>query len=216
MKTTTKKFDIGKFEPPYDLLDYYSSKATFEDFWRGCERGDWMLWIAERLNIDKRLLAKAAAMCANTVQRLMDKRSVGAVNAALRYASGEIGVDELEKHANDAYAAHVAVDVAHAAANLAAHAAYAAFAAAHNAINLSAAHAATFAANAEAYAAYAAEGEAYAAAGAAAVAAAAAATAARAAAYAANQLQTANICREVLTEAVLEKVGQLQGEPATV
>jgi hypothetical protein len=223
MNTTKKKFDVTPFNPCREGLEYYSSKASFEDFWRGCARGDWMLWMAAMLHVDARLLTKAAAMCANTVRRLMrDERSAAAVDAALRYANGEVGEDELREHslAAKAAAADGAIYAIYAAdANAPDVATYAAAVAAYNATRYAAAihvNAGKIAADvAASVAAEAADAEA----------ADAEAEAIRAEAYAgdilddttaeakaANQLQTANICREVLTEAALEKVEQLQGE----
>ena len=97
-----KKTDLTPFKPCREGLDYYNRKSSFEEAWRDCERGDWMLWIAKKSGIDDRLLTRAKALCANTVRHLMtDKRSTAAVDAALRYAAGEISRDEL-----DGYAAH--------------------------------------------------------------------------------------------------------------
>jgi hypothetical protein len=198
MNTTEKKFDITPFKPCRGGLNYYSGKASFEEAWRNCERGDWMLWIAAKLNIDSRLLTKATAMCANTVRHLMkDSRSADAVDAALRYANGEIGEDELEKYKIAALAAEIVAFDAVNSVNA-------------NAVNANAANAnaAKTAAKTAAVpsAAYAAD-----------VACDVACAAACAAdyytdAYAANQLKTANICREVLTEAVLEKVNQSKNQ----
>jgi hypothetical protein len=68
-----------------------------------------MLWIAVRLGVDDRTLAKAKVLCANTVLHLMkDKRSTAAIDAALRYADGEISQEELDMYASAA-AANTAV-----------------------------------------------------------------------------------------------------------
>ena len=32
--------------------------------WQRCERGDWMLWIAARLDVDRRAIVWAACQCA--------------------------------------------------------------------------------------------------------------------------------------------------------
>ena len=104
------KPDIKRFDPCDNGLEYYESKASFEEAWHDCERGDWMLWIAAKLKIDDRTLTKAKALCANTVRRLMtDPRSTGAIDAALRYADGGISREELDKYASAArYAADAA------------------------------------------------------------------------------------------------------------
>jgi hypothetical protein len=115
------KFDITKFYPCDKGLEYYNGHSTPEQAWNNCQRGDWMLWIAKKLAVDDRLFTKAKALCANTVRHLMkDKRSTDAIDAAMRYANGEITREELNKYAAAASAASAA---AHAAA-AAAHAAY--------------------------------------------------------------------------------------------
>jgi hypothetical protein len=220
------KFDISQFSPCSEGKGYYDSKATAEDAWRDCERGEWMLWIAHKLDIDRRTLTRAKALCANTVRHLMNKRSTDAIDAALQYADGKITEKELDDAASRASAA---ADVAHAHA----HAdvvyadAYAAYAAARAAAAVAAdddddvvaASAASAAYVAYAYDAYDAAYDAtHAATHAAtraieaAIEATNAATAAEAAARKANQLQTANICREVLTEAVFKKIKKIQNK----
>jgi hypothetical protein len=46
------KPDITKYDPCKEGLLYYNSFETFEDAWNNCPRGDWMLWIASKLDID--------------------------------------------------------------------------------------------------------------------------------------------------------------------
>jgi hypothetical protein len=95
-----KKFVLSKFYPCSEGLEYYESKATPEQAWNDCQRGDWMLWIAHKLNVDDRIFTRAKALCANTVRYLMvDDCSKDAVDAALRYADGEISREELDKYA---------------------------------------------------------------------------------------------------------------------
>jgi len=155
-----------------------------------CHRGDWLLWLAYKLEVDDRPFTLAKGHCANTVRHLMkDDRSIKAVDAAIAYGNGEISKQKLE-------AASYASDAATYAAT-AASAAYAATYAAY------AADAATYASDAAAAATYAAYAATYAA-----TAAAAAAYAATAAAAAkkTNQLETANICRKYLGHLILEKL----------
>jgi hypothetical protein len=120
---------------------------TLEEAWNECERGDWMLWLARRKNVDIKILTLAKVKCARLVEHLMtDKRSIEALNVAERFARGLAKREELNAAAYAAYAAY--------AANAAAFAAYAAYAAAY--ASAYAAYAATDAASdAAAYAAYA-------------------------------------------------------------
>ena len=103
--------------------------------WQNCERGDWMLWIAKRLNVDDRKLTMAKAMCAKQVEHLMkDQRSKDALQACIDYFNGLITREQLNAYAAAAYAAAAAAAYAYAAYAAAADAdaadAYAAYAAA--------------------------------------------------------------------------------------
>jgi hypothetical protein len=186
MKTTK----LERLSACREAREWVSTQKSPTLAWQNCERGDWMLWLAKRLNVDDKKLTMAKAMCAKQVEHLMkDQRSKDALQACFDYVNGKITREELNDAA--AYAAY------------AASAAYAAYAYA------------TYAAYAAAYAAYAAYAAAYAAADAAAYAAAydaAYAAAAYAAAAAASQStrldslkKSADICREYLTEEVLRK-----------
>ena len=161
----------------------WAADKTIEEIWATCHRGDWMLWLARKLNIDKRPLTLAKGLCANTVRHLMkDERSINAVDMAIKYGNGEASEGELAA----AYAAaYAAADAAAAAADDAADA----YAAAADAAD--AAAAAAYAA----YAAYADDADAAADAAAAYAAYAADADAARTK----SQLATAQIVRETIT-----------------
>jgi len=175
MKTTK----LEKTGACREAILYVKEQENYVKAWQNCPRGDWMLWIAAKLKVDKRLLTLAKGKCAETVLHLMrDQRSKDAVRAAIDYGHGIISDEQLRITDAAAYAA---------AAYTAAYAAYAAAYAA----------AAAYYAAAAAYAAYAAYYAAYAAA------AAYATYDAACAARKQNQLQTANICREILTEVVL-------------
>ena len=108
-----------------EAIFYVRTQKNYEEAWYNCSRGDWMLWIAAKLQIDKRLLTLTKGKCAATVLRLMkDKRSKKAVKAAIDYGHGLIGDEELKNAADAAY------DAAYAAYGIDAAAAYAAYAAA--------------------------------------------------------------------------------------
>ena len=128
-------------------IDWAGDK-TIEEIWATCHRGDWMLWLARNLDIDKRVVTLAKGHCANTVRHLMkDERSIDAVDMAIKYGEGNATDTELAA----AYAAAYAADASSAAAYAAYAAAYAAAAAAD--ADAYAADADAYAADADAYAA---------------------------------------------------------------
>ena len=185
MKELLKK--LNACQPAREWAD----DKTIEEIWATCHRGDWMLWLARMLNIDKRVLTLAKGHCANTVRHLMkDERSIAAVDMAIKYGEGNATDSELAAAADAAYDATADAYDAYAADYATADAA-AAYAAADDAYDAYAAAAAAYAAAAYAAAAY----DATAAADAAAYAA-----AAYAYAYARKKSQqaTAEICRKYI------------------
>ena len=193
------KTEITKYNPCNDAVEFRNKYNTFQEAWKNCWRGDWMLWLAGELKVPLKPLTLAKALCSKTIIHLMkDERSKKAVEVAEKYGRGKATRKQLDAAAADAYvadaaayaSAYAAADVY--AADAAAYAAASAYAAAYASV-----YAAASAADASAYvAADAADASAYAA-------------YAAADAYAAekdNQLQTANICREVLTEIIYKKL----------
>jgi hypothetical protein len=125
--------------------------------WNECERGDWLLWLCQKANLNKRQLTLAKGKIAETVKHLMkDERNINAVDVAIRYGYNEATEEELSASASAAYAS----------ANASAASAYAADASASASANASAASASANAASASAYAsaasAYASAASAYA------------------------------------------------------
>ena len=189
-----------------EAIFYVRTQKNYEEAWYNCSRGDWMLWIADKLQINKRLLTLAKGKCAATVLHLMqDERSKDAVQAAIDYGNGLISDEELKNAVAAARAAYHAAYVAYAyAANADADAAASAVADAAATVTDADAYAASAVADAAAGAAAA---NAYAAS------AVADAAAADAAAYAAdtnaarekNLQETADICRDLLTDEVFNK-----------
>ncbi len=112
--------------------------------WRDCKRGDWMLWLAGRLDIDRKLLVLAACDCAETALQYVPEgegRPAKAIQTARNWCNGTASIDDVR-------AARRA-----AAASAAATAATAAYAAAYAAATATAAYAAAAAAYADAAAA---------------------------------------------------------------
>jgi len=119
----------------------WAGDKTAEEVIATCHRGDWLLWLAYKLEVDDRPFTLAKGHCANTVRHLMkDERSIKAVDAAIAYGNGEISKEELKDAASAAYYAAYSYS-------------YATYAAAYAAYADSYAAAAAYAADA-AYAAY--------------------------------------------------------------
>ena len=92
----------------------WAQDMPIEEVVQSCQRGDWLLWIAQKVDIDKRKLTLAKAHCANTVRHLMkDERSTNAIDVAIMYGNG--GADDEQLKAAAAAAADTAAFYAAAA-----------------------------------------------------------------------------------------------------
>ena len=102
--------------------DYAMGFKTMVEVWGNCPRGDWLLWILQKLRITpERELRLFACWCAEQAQPT-DPRSLTAIAVARRYAMGEATLSELQ----EAYAAAEYASYASAACAAAEYAAYAA------------------------------------------------------------------------------------------
>ena len=111
-----------------DAINWCGSRSV-KEAWEECDRGDWLLWVAAKLGVDRKLIVLAACDCARTVLHLVakgEKRPRIATETAERWANGEASIDEV-RAADAADAAYAAsASAAYAAADAAAAAAYAA------------------------------------------------------------------------------------------
>lgn len=74
----------------------WAGDMTIEEVVEKCHRGDWLLWLAQKIKIDEKLRYLTSGHCANTVRHLMDdERSTAAVDAAIAYGEGKINKEEL-------------------------------------------------------------------------------------------------------------------------
>ena len=106
----------------------WAKDMPIEEIVSTCHRGDWLLWLAQKVDLDLRLRTLAKGHCANTVRHLMkDERSINAVDVAIAFGEGKATREELDAANADAAAAYAdAYAVADAANAYAANAAYAA------------------------------------------------------------------------------------------
>ena len=105
--------------------NWADSQTDYKKAWEACDRADWMLWAAQKFNVDLKKLTLAKVACARTVQHLMtDNRSILALEVAEKFGEGVATLEEMNAAAADAAAA--ADDAADAYAAAAAAAAYAA------------------------------------------------------------------------------------------
>ena len=181
MKDILKKLNACE-----ESIDWVKDR-TIEQAINECERGDWMLWLFNKLFPDDlQLLTLAKGHCANTVRHLMtDERSIKAVDTAIAFGDGRATREELDAAASAASAAFASASAAFAAFAYST-SAYSTYAAAAYAAFASASYAAYAAFASASYAAFA------------------SAAAAADDAKKNNQKQTADICRKYLGEKLIE------------
>ena len=84
---------------------------SLEEAWYTCGRGDWMLWMAKKLGIDRHKLVLSASLCAHTaVQYMQDPRSRNAVRIAFLWSRGKATDEQLMAARNDACDAEDVID----------------------------------------------------------------------------------------------------------
>ena len=117
MKTPMQELLI-KLKACVEAREWVGDK-TIEQIVEQCHRGDWLLWLAEKVDIGLQPLTLAKGHCANTVRHLMkDERSINAIDVAITFGEGKASREELSSAAADA--AYAASDADAAAADAAA------------------------------------------------------------------------------------------------
>jgi hypothetical protein len=117
----------------------WATGKTLQEVWEKCERGDWLLWLAGRMEgksgwHTRQQIVLAACACAETALKYIpagEDRPRLAIEVARRWAAGGAEIAEVRQAAADAYAsasayAAYSADAAYAAGYAAGYAAYAA------------------------------------------------------------------------------------------
>ena len=111
----------------------WAGRKTHKGAWETCKRGDWLLWIAGKLDIDRKKLVLAACACARAALKYVpegEDRPRIAIETVEAWTRGEATIKQVRTAADAAdaaaYAADAASYAAYAAADAAADAAYAA------------------------------------------------------------------------------------------
>ena len=99
-----------------DGIEYIGSQSP-EEAWNNCDRGDWMLFFAQKRSIDLRVLTKVKVECVKLVEHLMTSADrINSLRVAERFADGKATKEELKAVSEIAAAAAYAADVISAAA----------------------------------------------------------------------------------------------------
>jgi len=94
-------------------MEWAKSQQSEKLAWENCPRGDWLLWIAGKVAIDRKLLVEAACDCAHLALRFIKKgelRPRQAIATARAWCRGKATIEKVRS----AYAAAAAYAAAHA------------------------------------------------------------------------------------------------------
>jgi hypothetical protein len=79
-------------------VTWAAAQTTYAEAWENCERGDWLLWLAGRLEVDQKLLVKAGCACARTALQYVPKgeeRPRIAIETAEAWAEGRATLSQV-------------------------------------------------------------------------------------------------------------------------
>ena len=107
-----------------DWAESLPTDTTIEQAWQMCEHGDWMLWIAAKLDVDQRLIVLSACGCARLALRHVadgETRPLAAIETAEAWCRGAATIEQVRaaayavRAAESAYPARAAAYAARAA-----------------------------------------------------------------------------------------------------
>jgi len=82
-----------------DAVAWARTQPSLEAAWAECRRGNWMLWLLGRCDADRRLLVKAAALCAEPAAALAGENEglcLAVIQTCIAWSEGEATDEELE------------------------------------------------------------------------------------------------------------------------
>jgi len=91
---------------------HWTADKPIKEAWETCERADWMLWLCERMEVDRKILVMAACACARTSLKYVkngEDRPRVAIETAEAWCRGKATIREVRSAADAAAAAAAAV-----------------------------------------------------------------------------------------------------------
>jgi hypothetical protein len=106
VKNMKAKELMEKYRACQTAIDWAGDK-TVQEAWETCHRGDWMLWIYQKIYPDNtKEITLAKAHFANTVRDLMDEPCKQAVDIAIAFGNGKAELYELRNACDEIYAVY--------------------------------------------------------------------------------------------------------------
>jgi hypothetical protein len=84
-------------------VTWAKGQRTWRRAWANCDRGDWLLWAAERIDIDRTLITRAACDCARKALKYVpggEERPRIAIETAEAWCRGEATIEEVRASAD--------------------------------------------------------------------------------------------------------------------
>lgn len=109
MNYQAKVLALDPYSDARKWIDTIPPERSPEDSYAACERGDWLIWLAARAGVDRRLVTLATCDCARTGLVHIpegEDRPRRAIDVAEAWARGKATLDEVRRVEVDAYAAY--------------------------------------------------------------------------------------------------------------
>src|SRR5262245_34769332 len=103
-----KRIPLNKLLQSFAACDQAVAWADARDWqaaWDECDRGDWLLWIAARLGVERRTVVWAACKCARLALRHIpngEKRPLKAIQTAEAWCKGKATIEQVREARRDA------------------------------------------------------------------------------------------------------------------
>jgi hypothetical protein len=98
---------LEKLGPCEDALDWAAAQPTAQVAWESCHRGDWLLWTAAMVGVNRREVVQTLCACARIAPQngqLNDDTSLQAIKDVERWCNRELSLSKTRAAASQAYA----------------------------------------------------------------------------------------------------------------
>ena len=88
-------------------MEWLKDRDLFR-MWEECEKGDWLLWFAAKVGIDRKVIVRTACACAREALRFVpdgEIRPKTAIETAERWCNGEATIEQVRNASSAAAAA---------------------------------------------------------------------------------------------------------------
>ena len=105
---TTDNIDLdallAKLDACHEAREWAAGK-TLEQAWNECQRGDWMLWLAGMLDVDRKVLVRATCACARLALPRVpagERRPLKSIKTVEKWTRGKATIEDVRAAAEAA------------------------------------------------------------------------------------------------------------------